>query len=147
MESGETVCWGADSDGQVEVPPGRYRAVAAGDYPYSCALDESGAVACSSGAPMAVRAFEPGPYATIAAGWWYVCALTETGEAACRGSLDIDKSTNYGAADPPPGRYTAVSASMFRACALTEAGDVVCWGDGGYQQWPVQYLPGIYETE
>ena len=147
VESGETVCWGADSDGQVEVPPGRYRAIAAGDYPYSCALDESGAVACSNGAPMPAHSFEPGPYATIAAGWRYVCAITETGEAACRGSLDIDKSTNYGAADPPPGSYTAVTASMFRACALTEAGDVVCWGDVGYQQWPVHYLPGIYEIE
>ena len=96
---------------------------------------------------MPAHSFEPGPYATIAAGWSYVCAITETGEAVCRGSLDIDKSTNYGAADPPPGRYTAVTASMFRACALTEAGDVVCWGDVGYQQWPVHYLPGIYEIE
>ena len=138
-EDGEAVCWGWNTFGQTDAPPGRYAAIAAGG-PFTCALTGDGEAVCwgariygrrGSGDWAAEPYLPPGRYKAISAGNsadddMHLCALTEDGEAICRNSFHRDQQ------ESPPGPFTAISTGGgHRTCALTGDGEAVCWsGDG-----------------
>ena len=130
------ICWGDNSYGQTDAPAGSFRAVTAG-WAHSCALRESGEVACWGvhGKP----AFLPGPdigyvedgrpavaptgeFRSVSAGADHTCGVRASGEITCWGN------NKYGQTDEPAGSYRSVSAGWSFSCALRESGDVACWG-------------------
>ena len=136
-ESGEVLCWGANDQGQTDVPPERYRAVAAGSE-HTCGLLESGEIVCwgsDRGGPLDVP---DGTYIAVGAGYARTCALRESGEVACWGS--------YGSAhqDVPSGTYRSLSVGFTHACALGESGEVVCWGSSAFDQSDAP--SGVYKS-
>ena len=121
------MCWGWNSHGQTDVPPGRYLAIDAGNDSNTCAITEHGEAIC-----WGLRKRPPsGNYTAIEAGARHACAITDEDRAVCWGSVAMD--------GPPPRRYTAVSVGG-RACALSEDKEVVCWGDTGYFR-PPAFIP------
>ena len=161
-DTGELACWGSEHqagviggrDHQNNVfsisgpPPGRFRAVSAADV-YTCALRESGEIACwgdglteyngvandeSGWSQMGIYAPE-GSYSAISASRQRACVINASGEIACWGRID----ENWGPDDPndpntttqlyaPEGSYTAVSVGGYHACAIRTSGAIECWG-------------------
>ena len=110
------------SDAQTDPAPS-FQQVSAG-YRHTCALAETGEIACSGWNLSGQTNVPAGRYQQVSAGWDYTCALSESSSVVCWGS---------GRTDVPPGRFQQVSAGSGRACALTEAGAVICWGANGYR--------------
>ena len=146
--SGELECWGLvggwewcpvcdfpieEDYGQAEPPPGTYGAVSAAGT-HTCAIRESGAVACWGGRYRELTDAPTGRYRSLSAARGYTCAARESGEIDCWGRVDAQSSA-------PSGTYRVVSASGGtplgigfsvvesgrHACGLRESGQIDCW--------------------
>ena len=146
-ESGDLACWGGNKpsdlrglrsdsgwgnyspiwDWQAVAPSGRYQQVSAGGL-HTCALADSGGLACWGRNWEGQVDAPSGQYKQVSAGWLHTCALAESGELACWGN------NGYGQTDAPSGRYRQVSAGGYHACALAESGELACWGDNEHGQ-------------
>lgn len=153
--SGTITCWGANEDGQTDVPAGKYRSVSAGDS-NTCAVRESGEVACwgsgeycapSAGADdawgcvaylPAEEAVPGGSFRMVSVGGSNACAIGETGQFECWGSDE------YGGTDAPSGNYRWVSAGWLHVCAMRETGGIDCWGNGS--EGKTDAPPGRYRS-
>ena len=135
--SGEIECWGANSDGQIDAPAGRFAAVSAG-YEYTCGLHESGEIECwgntgDDGSSGAYTAVSVGSSVTFLLGGpayqpVHTCGLREDGAIECWGSNDWRYKPT------PAGRFTAVSAGHEHTCGLRDSGEIACWGANDYGQ-------------
>ena len=100
---------------------GRAAAISTG-YGYTCALLDSGEIACWGSNRQGQRDAPAGRFHAVSAGSSHSCGLRKTGAVTCWGS-------NWdGQADAPTGRFNAVSAGEFHSCGLRETGAVECWG-------------------
>ena len=127
-EDGAARCWGANDEGQLNVPGDlRFRQLTAGNQ-FSCGLLLDGALACWGRETADWPDGESGTWEMAAAGRDQLCALDAEGSASCRGPVD----------PPPEGpRYTAIGAGAGFACGLTFAGGLECWGGNnrGQAEW------------
>ena len=164
-ESGAIECWGSNTTsnrnpfteehvtlhlGQADAPPGSFSAVSAGAA-HTCAIRESGEIACWGGRPANVEGqFETlelptppaGSFSAVAAGGEteptgsataYTCAIRAgSGAIECWGSYD------RGMTNAPAGSFSAVSTGRHHACAIRDTGAIECWGrnDGGQTDVP-----------
>ena len=125
------MCWAADGFafrlyGVTDVstltdpPSGRFFSVAAGAS-HTCALRETGEIACWGANTYGQSAAPPDRYRAVSAGDYQTCAQRESGEIECWG-YQFD-----GQPRPPAGKQLAVSVGGRHACALSEAGAAYCW--------------------
>jgi alpha-tubulin suppressor-like RCC1 family protein len=86
---GEVRCWGwLGQDGPfLDSPPGRFVAVAAGDW-HACALTEDGEAVCWGGNDFGQTEAPEGRYTTVSASASRTCAVTTEGEVVCWGETD-----------------------------------------------------------
>ena len=143
--SGEIECWGSNVGtvllvqkdeevnvtevrmGQLDAPPGPFRAVSAGAH-HTCAIRESMEIACWGDDFAGGSTAPAGRFTAVSADY---CAIRESGEIECWGGTPFHDS---GQTDAPAGRFTAVSTSGAHTCAIRESGEIECWGSNDYGQ-------------
>ncbi len=120
--AGELLCWGADSQGQIQVPTGDWVQVSAG-YEHTCALDATGSATCWGRGDEDAPA---GTFSAISAGGDHSCAISsDNASLACWGRDDAGQST------PPTSDdgYSSVTAGWLHSCAISAFdGAIECWG-------------------
>ena len=135
--NGEIACWGLNGyhtwdpetettifihTGVTDAPEGSYTAISAGGNP-TCALRESGEIACWGNNRDGQTDAPPARFTAISAGSLHTCAIRTNGEIACWGA------NWYVQTDAPEGSYTAVSAGDKHTCAQRASGAIACWGE------------------
>lgn len=152
------VCWGDNAAGQLDVPPGEYRAVLAGDR-YSCALTTAGSVTCWGDDPLVAGVTAVGGgFRSLLGSDGVICANRQTGAATCWGDggewlsqanetglpvvalgdyfvCYLQGSEVFCAGDPDrdmpdfAARAVAVAAAGDMACGIYASGLIDCSGD------------------
>ena len=119
---GSAQCWGANDQGQLDVPSGiRFRQIASG-WGFSCGITTEGKLACW-GRNAHQQADPPdGQFTEASAGWDHACAIGPGG-AACWGRESNDRTSV-----PEGVKFTAIGAGAEHSCGLTASGDLTCWG-------------------
>ena len=120
---GTIICWGLNSHGQADAPPGSFTAVSAGTH--SCGLRSNGSVVCWG-------FNEPGAVGRAPTGIVHRrCRPAGVIRAACglTGQSSVGVTNEYGQSEAPAGSYTAVSTHFLRSCGLRADGAAVCWGN------------------
>ena len=118
---GTIICWGLNSHGQADAPPGSFTAVSAGTH--SCGLRSNGSVVCWGLNNHGQADAPSGSFSAVSAGWGHSCGVRAEGSIVCWGTNE------YGQSEAPAGSYTAVSTHFLRSCGLRTDGSVVCWGN------------------
>ena len=149
-ESGAMECWAAEARkelesvveypphiyyGLAEAPAGAYRSVSAAEW-HTCAIRDSGEIACWGGPYSELTDAPPGTYRSVSAGSTFTCAVRESGEIECWGLVDAQSGA-------PSGTYRSVSVSDNDACAIRETGEIDCWRPNWDQ---VETHPGSYRA-
>ena len=112
-------CWGSNREGQLEVPPGNYRKVEAGDN-FACGHRTDGTIACWGAAPAPLG----GTFRDLSVGTDNICGLRADGNIECR-----DNSKNrHGGSTPPAGPFKAFSIGHKHGCAIRLDDTLTCWG-------------------
>jgi hypothetical protein len=141
---GSIVCWGDDSQGQLDgIPAGAYSAVSAGGA-HTCAIRNVGTLECwgddSKGQLENIPDDAAGPFGAVSAGGAHTCALRVDPEPKDR-RLFCWGDDSTGQLDRiRPGDYTAVSAGDGHSCVIRESRHLGCWGDDSFGQ--VSDAPG-----
>ena len=126
-EDGTIACWGANSVGQSDAPPGLFKAVTAGGF-HSCGLREDDTVICW-GAKYREQTDAPaGSFTTVNAGGDHSCGLREDSTVTYWGYNEDGQS------DAPAGTFGAVDAGNQHTCGLRSDDTVTCWGSNLYGQ-------------
>ena len=134
---GSITCWGANSWGQADEPPGTYTAVSAG-HRHTCALRIDRTIRCWGDDYGGLTDAPPGTYSAVAAGYRHNCGVRTDGTIRCWGN------NLAGQTDAPPGTYTSVTAGRWHMCGLRTDRTIQCWGTeyGGHTEVP----PGAYTS-
>ena len=123
---GSIVCWGDDSDGQLQAPTGSFVTIASGAA-HSCGIRVDGAIKCWGSRDEGQVDAPDGQFTTVTAGLAHTCALTGS-TVRCWGDNQL------GQVDVPSGRFTGVAAGQAHTCGVRVDGTVVCWGDNRFGQ-------------
>ena len=133
-EEGEVACWGGNSRGESDVPPGSWRAIDAGDH-QTCGIDDAGRAVCWGARSGQLPDAPAGGYVAVATSGYGACLLTDAGQVYCRDREDWESGAGLRRLDVDA-RIVEISVGLHRGCALTEAGSVTCWGDTEYWNDP-----------
>jgi alpha-tubulin suppressor-like RCC1 family protein len=141
--SGEAVGWGFNDHMQTNVPPGSYKAIAAGggdsffDPGHSLAIRSDGTLAGWGNQAFGQLATPPGTFTAIAAGGRSE-SLSHLGfhSLAIRtdGTLVGFGSNGDGQTAVPEGVYTAIAAGAFHSVAIKTTGSLAAWGSNAFGQ-------------
>lgn len=128
---GQLRCFGANLDGQCDVPLelGACVAVAAGHF-HTCVVQASGQLVCF-GANSNGQCDPPprlSQVVAVAASEDRTCAVQADGQLACFGA-DIDAQSTV---PPDLGRVVAVAAGAHHTCVVQTHGGLVCWGTSNF---------------
>ena len=131
-------CWGRNwyyddglekhESGQIDPPAGSFRAVSVGHY-YTCAIRDTGEIACWGLSDAVKRHTGAGNYTAVSVGEGHTCAIRESDSA-----IECWGFNREGQANAPAGRYTAVAAGIDHTCAIREDKTIKCWGDNALRQ-------------
>ena len=111
--------------------PGAVLVVSVGEF-HTCALWESGRLACWGENDYGQIEVPEGRYRSVSVGIGYTCAVRDSGRILCWGNPSWSVTE-----DVPEGWYRSVSSTVWHACAIRESGTVRCWGsneDGQAEQ-------------
>jgi len=125
---GRVVAWGANFDGQLDLPPSVTRgvtAIAAGGR--FCAAVKNGGVIVwgGSNSHLPVLSGATSGVTAIAAGWGHLLALKADGSVLAAGANDSGQRNVPVAASA---NITAIAAGYSHSLALTAGGEVIAWG-------------------
>ena len=137
---GQLACWGDNTHGQANPPPGTYTDIAVSRN-YSCAIRSDGRVACwgeernyscairSEGQVECLGDDPPaGAFTAVTANPFHPCGIRVDGTIDCWG----DSETQYpggGSTDrPPSGTYTDISLGEVVGCGIRTDQSIQCWG-------------------
>ena len=122
QRDGRAHCWGANDEGQLNVPDGlRFQQITTGSG-FSCGLRTDSGITCWGRNNHSQADAPEGAYTTVDAGWDHACATGPAG-ATCWG-WNVNERT----AAPSAMRFSTIAAGAEHSCALTITGDLVCWG-------------------
>ena len=115
-------CWGANDQGQLNVPEGqRFKQITSG-WRFSCGIQPGGQIQCWGRNSYQQAEPPSGEFTLIDAGWDHACALSGT-TAMCWGRNANERAT------PPAGvEFATIGAGAEHSCGLSTGGDLVCWG-------------------
>ena len=116
-DNDELLCWGDNSEGQLEVPHGRFLRVAAGGR-YTCAIRTDGAVVCWGKKHWGVTDTPNGSFVQVAVSFYFACALRQDNTVACWGKHS----------EPPRDHFSAIDGGQSMLCGLSVEGKITCWG-------------------
>ena len=133
-EEGEVACWGGNSRGESDVPPGSWSAIDAGDL-QTCGIDDAGRARCWGAHSGQLPDAPAGRYVAVETSGYDVCLLTDDGQVYCRDEEDWESGMGLRRLDVED-RIVELSIGIGRKCALTEAGSVICWGNTEYSSAP-----------
>lgn len=128
-------CWGDNGYGQLNAPPGTFRAVSSGRY-HACGLRPDGTVTCWGSNIDGESNAPTGTFASVSAGIDLTCGVRADHTVRCWGNDD------RGQASPPPGAFRSVSAGRSHACGIRTDGTLSCWGGDNAAQ--VTPPPGTF---
>jgi len=114
-------CWGDNSLGQSEVPPGRFVSVSVGAS-HGCAIDTAQRVRCFGRTDLVAAQPLSGSFSEVAVDVGHACALRADGSVLCWGD------NTYGQLDAPSVPLRQVQTGRAASCGVTEDANVVCWG-------------------
>ena len=134
-EDGEVVCWGDWTlHGQLDVPPGSWTTVDAGDL-HTCAIAGTGEVVCWGHPSGRFPAPPTGRYVAVGTNGYNACVLTDAGQVFC-GPVNSRETEGDLTLVSDDLRVSEISVGLHRTCALTSDGVAVCWGDTEYRNSP-----------
>ncbi len=122
-EDNTLVCWGDNSQNQVDPPDGTFTEVSAG-FHFNCALSTDGSVSCWGEDTAGETSPPPGQFIQVEVGGKHACALKDNGSPICWGANDSSQ-VSY-----PPGPFQQLTLGDAHSCGLKPDGTVECWGDG-----------------
>ena len=133
QQDGTMKCWGANTNGQLNVPSGQFVEVAAGNnggcgsqHAYVCGLRASGTALCWGEAGCGVTTVPTAVFSHLTTSNAFVCGLTVAGSIQCWGRNDTSQLSA-----PAGTNFVQVAAGVVKSCALTTSGSLSCWGDPG----------------
>ena len=144
-EDGAIACW-ADwaQHGELDAPPGSWKAIDAGDF-HTCAIDDAGNAVCWGDPAGQLPDAPTGRYVAVGTSGYDTCLLTDAGQVLCRDMDGWEEEADLRLVNEGF-QAMEMSVGRHRTCALTEAGAVACWGDTDYLNWPFLnrhgYQPG-----
>ena len=119
---GSAQCWGANGDGQLDLPSGvKFRQIASG-WRFSCGIKADGSLACWGRSSHQQAGPPDGQYTDVTAGWDHACAIGPAGTVCWGREADGRTAVPSGVA------FTAIGAGAEHTCGLTTSGDLMCWG-------------------
>ncbi len=89
----QVVCWGDNSSGACEAPPGQFFHVSVGGG-YTCALRLDGAVICWGRNDKGQSTPPGGPHLMVSAGLKHSCAIRHDGSVACWGQTTTGRQVH-----------------------------------------------------
>jgi len=123
---GRLRCWGANGQGQAQVPSGTFTHVAC-DENLTCAIRTNGTLVCF-GADGNGQATPPsGTFVALSTSTINGCAIRSDQTLACWGSDDVGQSS------PPSGTFTRLAVGN-HGCAVRTNQTLACWGANGSGQ-------------
>ena len=133
LGNGSIVCWGDNTDGQLNVPAGTYKSVDASAFQNNvCAIRTDDTLACWGSPAEGMTTPPAGTFKDVSMGLVHSCAVRTDGTMACWGRdwwmpvtdlMWIDNSN-----------FAKVAAGFEYSCGLKNDGSILCWGGGGVGQ-------------
>ena len=120
-------CWGYNTYGQTDAPPGRFTAIAAGNS-HTCAIRADQAIDCWGYRGSGQTDAPAGQFTAVTAGNSHTCAIRADQAIDCWGYR------GSGLADIPAGQFTAVTAGETHSCAIRADQAIICWGHNQHGQ-------------
>ena len=113
--------WLRSTEIAIGPPAAGYSAISAATY-HTCAIRDTGEIACWGARLSAVTDAPDGSFTTISSAGLSHCAIRTNGEITCWGT------DSRGETDAPDGRFTAVSMGDWHTCAIRDTEEIACWG-------------------
>ncbi len=137
--AGTPTCWGRDTHGALDAPPGPLVHITAG-HRHVCGLDVDGYAHCWGDDSYGRATPPPGDtFTTLSAGEFDTCGIRTDGTIACWGVDDHGANdTGQVRGAPTTGTWLDVEAGDLQHCAIRTSGTAYCWG---YQGWNHTTLP------
>lgn len=137
----EVKCWGVNSYGQTNAPPGKFTQVSSGQT-HACGLTLDRKIRCWGATPtgqsidgrygQVENAPSSGEFTQISSGYAHACALRSDGGVVCWGAVNDPRVTKIDykqvSDTPTHGTFRNVVAGEFHSCATSTSGTVQCWG-------------------
>jgi len=120
--AGAVAAWGGNAFGQINVPGGVFRDIAAGDW-HSLALDAKGRIVTWGSSNFGLALVPEGVFAQLATGNWHSLAITSDGYARGWGWNDFGQAT-----PPANGRFLRVAGGWKHTVGIQLDGTLLGWG-------------------
>ena len=134
-DGGTVVCWpDGNREGQLDVPPGSWTTVDAGDR-HICGTTDTGGVYCWGDHSGRLPGTPEGRYVAVVTSGYDTCVLTDAGRVLCAPATSFEGEADFSLVSENL-RVLEISIGLSRVCGVTEDGAVVCWGDSEYGGFP-----------
>ena len=136
------VCWGSNSNGQINAPTSVFsnQVAVSSVWSHACSMSMAGEVTCwgyNGYGQTNVPAFASSNQLAVSAGFYHTCSLSISGTVSCWGYNGFGQTNVPASASS---NQVAVSAGSAHTCSLSTTGGITCWGNNGDGQ---TYVPAM----